>query len=199
METEVAVEERADGTADDGVLFENETKNDIETGMKASQKLIRRMKYGLGAGGGGLLIALGLMLLLLEIFETDEKDYFFPVFLLVFGVVFLIFCFFFFDKLVRKNADKMLQGKTSTVLYRFRQDTLEIVSHTSDGATDTMRCGYGVFPSCLEYDDMWVLSYNKIAVYALNKNGMRKGSAEELSEFLRAKIAERYQDKRKKK
>lgn len=137
MDVETESAETVTEEESDGILFVNETKNDLDTGMRAMRGTIKKMKYGIGAGLGGLFMALGLALLLLEIFVSEEKDYFLSVFFLVFGAVFFFFMMFFFEKLVRSNAKKLMQGKEGTVVSRFRQDGFEIISRTNDGLTGT--------------------------------------------------------------
>lgn len=198
MDVELDFAETAAEAESDGILFVNETKNDLDTGIQAMRGMMRKMKYGVGAGLGGFLMALGLALLLLEIYVSEEKDYFFSVFLLVFGAVFFLFMMFFFDKLVRSNAKKLMQGKEGTVVSRFRQDGFEIVSRTNDGLTGTTQGEYNAFTQCVEYDDLWTLYYNKATTFVLKKDGMRQGSAQEFSDFLRTKIVQ-YKDQRKKK
>lgn len=190
MDVETESAETVTEEESDGILFVNETKNDLDTGMRAMRGTIKKMKYGIGAGLGGLFMALGLALLLLEIFVSEEKDYFLSVFFLVFGAVFFFFMMFFFEKLVRSNAKKLMQGKEGTVVSRFRQDGFEIISRTNDGLTGTTQGEYGAFTQCVEYDDLWTLYYNKATVFVLKKDGMGRGSAQEFSDFLRTKIAQ---------
>lgn len=176
-------------------MFVNQTMNDVETNALAGKHINRRYKIIFGAVISPVFIILGVALLVLDIYLSDEPDYFFPVLLMVMGVLLLVYALCF-DIIVLKIGKKLADGKEADVTFTFNDDGYEFVA-TSDGANSSLTGEYSAFTKCDEYSDMWLLYYNKINMYIMKKDGMREGTAEEFSAFLQEKLGQKYKVKYK--
>lgn len=176
-------------------MFVNQTRNDLETNALAGKHINRRYKIIFGAVVSPIFIILGVALLVLEIYLSEEPDYFFPVLLMVMGVLLIVYALCF-DIIVLKIGKKLADGKEADVTFTFNDEGYEFVA-VSDGVNSSLTGEYSAFTKCDEYSDMWLLYYNKINMYIMKKDGMQEGTAEELSAFLQGKLGQKYKVKYK--
>ncbi len=171
-------------------MFENETKVDLETNLRASRHIIRNKRIALCALSV-FIILLGIAMLLLEIFVWKDGDYYVGIIFTILGI-FLFFFNLFFNAVLRNTTKRALQGKESVVKYSFREEDYEAVTLVNDGTTSSTSGNYLSFLKICEYEDMWLIYFNKTTVFAVGKDGMTKGTSEELSEFLKTRVGAKY-------
>lgn len=172
-------------------MFENESKNDLETNVQVTLRNIRVTRIII-AVASLVMIAMGVVCLVLELLYPDpEPDYFFSVLMLVCGVLFLAF-FIFMKPFFRKALQKTMQGKEGVNRYRFSEDGYEISTTLNDGTTGTTQGNYSAFTLCKEFPEFWLLYLNKATYFIVEKSGMKTGTAEELTGFLLSKLGGKY-------
>ena len=174
-------------------MFINETKNDYENNLQVSRTIGKKIQMWM-ALAGAVFIVLGILWI-----AFFPEDIGFSVFLFVMAAFFLAFSLYFFDWLVRRNLKKHLKGKEAEVKYSFYEDHFEIDGMTETGMSEHAQGAYSDFTSVVEYDEFWLLYYNRYLMYILRKDGMTEGRAEDLSVFLGVKMGSLYKNKVKKK
>lgn len=181
-------------------MFENESKNDLETNLQVTLRNTKTARIVILAASL-VLVAVGIAALVLELLYTEqetEPDYFFPVFILALGVFFLAF-FIFYKPFFRKILKKTMQGKEGVNFYRFSEDGYEIFTTLNDGTTGTTQGNYHAITQCREFSGFWLLYLNKTTYFIVSKSGMKTGSAEELTQLFQSKFGEKYKVYYKKK
>lgn len=176
-----------------GVVIRNVTKFDMDFNLRAvenmSGKKCRLMLF-IAAAALGLLGGVFLALELLLWTKTDP-DLEFPIICLVFAFVLVLFALLlkpFFKLCLKKST----QGKQSTQIFAFTQEGYENETRLSDGTQSKATGSYEGFIEAKEYRDMWLLYISKATVFAVSKDGMTQGTAEELSEMLARNMGTRY-------
>lgn len=174
-------------------MIVNQTKNDLQLNALVSKRISQKTRIVFFIAAL-LFLALGAALLCVEIFlPSEEPDYFFPISLLVIGVLFCAFDIFFYPLLLKGLCKRFMQGKISDCRYTFTQDGYTVESGLTDGgATSKMQGDYSSLTEVREYRDLWLLYLNKATVFALRKEGMVEGTADELTSLLRSAVGARY-------
>lgn len=173
--------------------LKNETKRDVE--------FTARMNYYMvGKRSRIMLFVCALVLILLagwifgyNYLMTGGEDYKLSlvIFLVLLGVIFFIFALVQKSSM-RKAVQNNMQGKEATNLYTFTEDGYEVVTRLNDGTVSRTWGNYGGFTEAKEFADMWLLYVNKAMVFPVAKDGMREGTAEELSALFVRMMGERY-------
>lgn len=171
-------------------MFENETKVDLETNMRASKRLLRNIRIGF-ALLGVLMLGIGIALLLAEILVWKKEDYTFDFFFILFGA-FMLLLAIFFKPFIRRTTKKTMQGKEGVNLFRFSEEGYEVATTLNDGTTGTTQGNYNAFTQCKEFPEFWLLYLNKATYFIVEKSGMKTGTAEELAGFLIGKLGGKY-------
>lgn len=178
-------------------MFVNETKNNVENNVKAGMAMTKKVRL--------LLLVMGLVVTLLGIaleilYHTvlHEQDDFFGILLIVLGAALLVF-YAVFPAVFKKILVKNMQGKEAIVRYTFTDDGYEIFAEDTAASSSVTKGDYGAFTECREEKEFWLLYYNKAAMYILSKYGMKEGTEQEFTEFLKQKLGSRYKATHKKK
>lgn len=174
-------------------MFINQTKNDLENNLAVSRITGRKVR-GLLCVFGVVLVALGVLWIVL--FPEDVS---FAIFCWGCGAAAILFSFVLFSWLVKRSIQKQMHDKEADVTYTFEEDGFFIDGRTVTGMTEHAEGRYTDFTSIVEYDEFWLLYYNKFAMYILRKDGMKEGTAEDFSVFLGVKGGSVYKDMRRKK
>lgn len=173
-------------------MLVNQTKNDLELNALVSKRMSKKPRI-LFLIAALLFLALGAALLCVELFVSDEGDYFLSIYLLVFGALFFVFDVFFYPLLLKGLCKKFMQGKISDCRYNFTEGGYEIESLLTDGqATSKTNGNYASLTEIREYEDLWLLYLNKATIFALRKDGMLEGTADELTALLHSAVGPRY-------
>lgn len=178
-------------------MFVNETKNNVENNVKAGVAMTRKVRI--------LLLVMGLVVTLLGIIMEilyytvlRGEDDFFGILLIVLGAALLVF-YAVFPAVFRKTLVKNMQGKESVVRYTFTDEGYEIFAEDTSASSSVTKGNYSAFTECREEKEFWLLYYNKAAMYILSKYGMKEGTEQEFTEFLKQKLGSRYKTTHKKK
>lgn len=173
-------------------MIVNQTKNDLQLNALVSTRMSKKPRIAFFIAALAFL-ALGAGVLCGELFLSEEPDYFFPIFLLAFCALFLVFNVFFYSLLLKGLCKKFMQGKVSDCRYTFSQDGYTVESGLTDGgATSKMQGDYSSLTEVREYQELWLLYLNKATIFALRKDGMVEGTADELTALLRSAVGARY-------
>ena len=92
-------------------MFENETKMNAETNTRVMKRILQKSRILVGVMGA-LLLAMGIALLMTEIFVWKEGDYLFNIFMIVFGTILIVFCFALSPILSRASKKTMRDQET---------------------------------------------------------------------------------------
>ena len=171
-------------------MFENESKNDLETNLKVTLKNTKATRIIIIIAAI-VMLASGAVCLALEILYPEPDSDYFGIFMLVMGVFFLSF-FLFYKPIFRGILKKTMQGKEGVNFYRFTEEGYEISTTLSDGTTGTTQGNYSAFTLCKEFPEFWLLYLNKATYFIVEKRGMKTGTAEELTQFFQNKISGTY-------
>lgn len=174
-------------------MFVNQTQNNLETNLAANLHIAKPYKIVFLCVFCPLFLLLGVMCLLI-----DPSDLVMPIFLIAMAVVFALFYLVFFKKILIHTIKKMLQGKEGVNTFTFEDDGFTVQTETNAGLSGSSTGVYGSLSKAVEYDDMWLLYYNRATVFTVCKSGMKEGSAEDFSVFLGVKLGERLRVKTKK-
>ena len=173
-------------------MIVNQTKNDLQLNALVSKRISQKSRIVFFVVAL-LFLALGAAVLCVELFLSEEPDYFLAIYLLVFGALFLVFDIFFYPLLLKGLCKRFMQGKVSDCRYTFTQDGYVVESGLADGgATSKMQGDYSSLTEVREYQDLWLLYLNKATIFALRKEGMVEGTADELTSLLRSVVGGRY-------
>jgi uncharacterized membrane protein len=171
-------------------MFENETKMNAETNMKVMKRILQKSRILVGVMGA-LLLAMGIALLMTEIFVWKEGDYLFNIFMIVFGTILIVFCFAL-SPILSRASKKTMRDQETVLRYTFHENEYQLVTALSDGTTSQTQGNYLSFTKVCEFKDMWILYLNKSSVFAVSKEGMITGTEEEFTQFLRQKFGAKY-------
>lgn len=178
--------------AQDGVALKNVTKMDLEFNLRVTENMAGKKCRIILLVVAIALMAVGAVLLSLElVFPSEEPDFFFVTLLFLLGIFFLVFALVF-KPFMRKILRKNMQGKESTNEFVFTEGGYEVTTLLNDGTRSTASGGYNGFTEAKEYKDMWVLYINKATAFSLGKECMTAGTAEELSALLSRMTGARY-------
>ena len=174
------------------MMFVNETRNDVENNLKASATMTKRLRLVMIIISV-LIIAGGAVWFVLDLLKSTEEevDIGSSLILIIFGIIFLLF-WIFLIKLQRKSVEKTMQGKESSVHFEFRDDDFEIVANTNDSLVSTTRGNYFAVTECREDKELWLLYFNRATVFLMLKSGMKEGTAEEFTAFLKERLGSKY-------
>lgn len=174
-------------------MIVNETKNDIQTNLRASEHMAGKKSRILLFVAAAFFLVIGGISLALDLVFPDEEgaDYFYPILCFVLAIFLGAFALSF-GAVIKKVVKKTMQGKEALNRYTFTDVGYEIQTTMNDGTTGTTQGGYGGFTAAKEYDDMWLLYVNKATVFSVVKSGVVEGTAEELSELLKQNLGDRY-------
>ena len=174
-------------------MIVNQTKNDLQLNALVSKRMSKkpRIVFFIIAL---VLLALGAAVLCVELcLPSDEPDYFLAIYLLVFGALFLVFDIFFYPLLLKGLCKRFMQGKISDCRYTFTQDGYTVESGLAGGGAESkMQGDYSSLTEVREYQDLWLLYLNRATIFALRKDGMVEGTADELTSLLRSAVGARY-------
>lgn len=173
--------------------FKNETKKDLELKIRMHDNIGGRTAGKMTLVGAIVMLVSGVSLLVLELlFPSEEDSVLYPAIVIcVLGVLFVCFALAF--KPIRKAILKgNMQGKESTNAYTFTEEGCEVVTRMNDGTEITASGNYDGFTEVKEYKDMWLLYIDRETMFPIAKDGMKEGSAEELSALLSRTMGKRY-------
>ncbi len=173
-------------------MLVNQSHYNVETELKARMYMGRPVRFCFIVVLPVLFVALGIVLLFVE-----GVNLFFPIFLFVFAAA-SIFAASFYPILLRRLIAKLLNGKSGEIVCTFLDDGLSVHAEESLGVENAAGAPYSIITKCGEYADMWLL-YRGSVVLPLEKAGMTRGTAEELSVLLAVKLGNRYTVKYRKK
>lgn len=174
-------------------MFVNETKNDVEMNVRVAEKSFGKGWRIFTLVASIIVLFCGIFSLVLEIVSPskDGMGIALPIVYICLGVVFLFF-WLFIKRFLRFVIKKNVQGKEIFNKFVFNSNGYEISTTMSDGTTSATNDVYSAFTSVKEYEDMWLLSLNKANVFVVEKSGMVEGSAEDLSNFLKSEVGDKY-------
>lgn len=175
-------------------MFINQTPNNLENNLAANLHVGRKVKIITLCVFCPLFILLGAAFLWI-----DPNDLIGPIFLFSLAVLFAAFYLFLFKPILKRTIKKMMEGKEGVNTYCFDEDSFTIQTETNAGLSSSAAGVYSALTKVEEYDDMWLLYYNKANMFIVMKDCMTQGSAEDFSVFLNVKLAERMKVKTKKK
>lgn len=127
-----------------------------------------------------------------EISFLDNAD-----FLLCFciGMIcfFLSFVFGAVTGSAKKAYEKTVKRGGEVVKYEFNEQAFA-VTHTYKGTEfgNSVRANYFFILWVKEYEDMWIINYDGVAIYYMVKGASTEGSDGEFSECLKRMIGEKY-------
>ncbi|MDE6676969.1 MAG: hypothetical protein K2K12_04600 [Clostridia bacterium] len=180
-------------------MFENETKLNSETNIKLVKHTSRKIRV-VGCISCLCLMILAGALLPVELLVWKDGDELILIVLIALGAVGTALSFVFYP-LIEHIFKKTMQGKESTVKYIFREEGYEVFSPMDDGSLSSTYGNYPALTKCREYADMWLFYIRHVGYkgfpyssmkYMVLKDGMTKGTAEELSQFLLGKFGTKY-------
>lgn len=173
--------------------FKNETKIDVEFSLRASGNVLGKRLKALMLIGAVFLIIVGAVWLTLELVLPSqwEPELFPPILFFALGLFVGIFALCL-KPLVRYFTLKNLLGKESINTYTFTEEGYEVLTKMSDGTESKATGNYGGFVEIKEYSDMWLLYINKATVFSVAKDGMKEGTAEELTALFARVMGVRY-------
>ena len=174
-------------------MIVNQTKNDLELNALAAKRLSKKARI-LFSVAALMFLVLGIAVLCVEIFiPAEEPDYFDGIFFTVFGAIFLVFAVFLYPFVLKWACKRAMQGKYSDNRYTFTEEGYEIESKITEGEAASKTAGsYSSLTQVPEYCDLWLIYLNKATMFALRKDGMVEGTAEELTALLRSAVGARY-------
>ena len=173
--------------------FTNETRMDVSYSVRMSENMVGKKLKVLMLVGAVCLIIIGAVWLTLELVLPSqwEPELIPPVVFLALGLFVGVFALAF-KPIIRYLTLKNMVGKESTNFYTFKEDGYEVVTKMSDGTESKATGNYGSFIEAKEYADMWLLYINKATVFSVSKDGMREGTAEELTALFMRNMGARY-------
>ncbi len=177
-------------------MLVNQTKNDLALNARIGKYMSRKFKLIFAAAIAPAILLLGVALLLLELFVFKEGDYFLSGFCIAFGVALFVFVLCFYDKLLRATNKKLMQGKETLVVYRFEEEGFVAEATATDGVCSATNLRYSALVRCAEYPDLFLLYYNRVNVFGVDKAGMQEGTSEELSALLQQNLGKKYSRRR---
>lgn len=172
-------------------MIVNQSRNDSETNARASVHMTKTLRIDLIVCGAILATVFSTILLVEILLRPEYVNYFYYVLFLVLGVV-LLFLGIFFNKFLKATSKRMMRDKESTVTFTFSYEGYRAETLFNDGTTETLQGNYESFTKCREYADMWLLYLNRANVFILEKDGMKEGTAEDLSSLFREKCGLNY-------
>ena len=174
-------------------MFVNETKNDVEFSLKASENLAGKKSRLLLLVVMLVILAVGGVTLALELTNPGENgaDIALPVTCFVCGAL-LGVLLFVLKPIMRKAIKKASQGKEGLNRYTFTEEGYEIQTTLNDGTVSATAGNYGGLVEAKEYKEMWLLFLNKATVFVVAKAGMVEGTAEELTALFMRAMGNRY-------
>lgn len=168
--------------------FKNHTNNDMETNLRACVYMTKKPRMSLLVLGI-LFIVLGVTMILLDVFLSEEKDYFVGILILVLAVLVLVL-YFLYPLILKITYKRMAQGKETAIDFTFNDEGYSL--EQTGAVASTSAGGWDTFTLCKEYSDMWLLYINKASVFIILKDGMTEGSWEELGRLFQEKLGANY-------
>lgn len=175
-------------------MFINQTPNNLENNLAANLHVGKKVKLMTLCVFCPLFILLGVAFLWI-----DPSDLIGPIFLFSLAVLFAAFYLLFFKRILKRSIKKLMEGKEGVNTFTFDEDSFTIQTETNAGLSSQATGVYSALTKVEEYDDMWLLYYNKANMFIVMKECMTQGTAEDFSVFLNVKLAERMKVKTKKK
>ena len=166
--------------------FVNVTQDDAE---KIGAKFRMKIQVWAFVIGGVLLSLFGIIMLIFCLIQKFYEPLAGGALLIVCGALFIIFGVrkkSFIKKILEKQC--LAQSKTCAVV--FKDDGFEVTCYAYRNNSGSFT--YDML-TVTDYPAVWVLEYGENRWVTLNKICMTEGTWEQLSEFLAAKLAERYQ------
>lgn len=141
-----------------------------------------------------IFVVFGIIFLILECTVFQKGAFFAPALALVFGVLLFVFGFFFYGWFLRLLTKWTMKGKETDSIdtYTFHDKGFEMTATSKDGGTASTRVDYRSLNKVCEYPEMWLLHLNRATVMFVRKDGMKEGTAEEVTELLKSKLGEKY-------
>ena len=171
-------------------MFVNETKVDLLFNTSVGMRIARRTRVIL-AVAAAVVFACGGLILGLTIADPEESDYFLGILFLALGVFFGVLAIGY-KPFMRRLIKRSMQGKESVQRYTFTEEGYEQVAILNDGTESRTQGNYAAFTECREYSDMWLLYLNKSTIFGVSKDGMKEGTAEELTALFMRVFGSRY-------
>ena len=171
----------------------NETRIDVSYSVRMSENMVGKKLKVLMLIGAVFLIIVGAVWLTLELVLPGEwePELVPPIIFLALGLFVGVFALAF-KPIIRYLTLKNMVGKESTNFYTFTEEGYEVVTKMSDGTESKATGNYGSFIEAKEYADMWLLYINKATVFSVSKDGMREGTAEELTALFMRNMGTKY-------
>lgn len=168
------------------IKFKNTSRIDENTVLEMQKKITKKMSMMVAFLWSVLFVILGVALLFVNTFLG--------VSVITCGTVgsFTLVPFIVKDS-TKKQTQKLFQGKKFLVTFEFYDDSLNVLSESSESGENnfipenSIKVSYDEIKKCTQNDLYIYLFLNKSQSLILDKKGMLKGTADEIVSFLNEK------------